>query len=821
MNKKGITTSVAGKTTKSKSSFVRTYKMNEIVSGRYHILADPMSGGFGRVYRIRYIDWDMELAMKQPHEKIPGSKKQKMFISECRNWFNLGVHPHIVRCHFVREVNGTPSVFSEWIEKGSISNWIYRKNAAVETNKDAGKIQGRMGKLYEGGENVALERILNIAIQFARGLNYAHKRGIIHCDVKPDNVLIAADGTVKIADFGIAGLKEGLGTQGEESIACTRKYFSPEQQHNIENPIKMEITARTDIWSWAVSILEMFLCYNDWEDGVWAGTDCEYYFNKALIPIPNDMKKLLRRCFLKNEFDRWDNFGEIEVHLLDIYESVTGYPYSRSATKSLIKTADILNNEALSYIEMGLHKKAEATWKEGLNKQPDHLDCIFNQTVFLWRNTHLVDDITVADILRVFYENNPGDHKALKLYVNICMERGDYRTVLKLLNIHRELPVPDVDNPQGVKWSMSPIHSDEVLEEMEKKFKSVIKKIEECLRINNIENALKLLEELYQLPPVYRPKRQDVNDKIGKHCRIKGVRSLFVERTIGYTTGHYSFNSEGFVVSNQRLYDVINHKYYHKFEDNLSVYAFSPDNRTVYGVPAGQEKQFVIKAYNKETGRCLFPFQDEHQKTVNSLAVSPDGKYLLSGSDDCTVRLWNIGRRKNTRIFTHKNEVKNVFFGTDAHSFLFLSMIPNQKQAEVFLWNTNAESTQIIKDGVTNICLNHDRTKLLACTTEGLELIELPSLKTLALCLLPDSGQSILDATLFPDNRYALSVGAGTPRLVCYWDLSTGKCLQSLICDGQHIAMHPEGNFAIVWNEECKLIRINHFFEISVPAEKK
>lgn len=813
MNNEGATISAAGKTTKSKSSSVRTYKLNETVSGRYHILADPMSGGFGRVYRIRYTDWDVELAMKQPHEKIHGSKKQQMFISECSHWFNLGVHTHIVRCHFVREVGGVPSIFSEWIDGGSLCNWIYRKNATVETNEDTDKRQKCMGKLYDGGENVALERILNIAIQFARGLNYAHKRGIIHCDVKPDNVLITADGTVKIADFGIAGAKEGLGTQGEESIACTRKYFSPEQQHNIEKPVRMEITPRTDIWSWAVSILEMFLCYNDWKDGVWAGTDCEYYFNQALIPIPDAMKQLLRRCFMINEYDRWDNFGEIEVHLLDIYESVTGHSYSRSATKSLVKTANILNNEALSYIEMGLHEKAEAIWKEALNKQPDHLDSIFNQTVFLWRNAH-IDDITVADTLRIFYENNPGDHKALKLYVNICMERGDYRTVLKLLNIHRELPVPDVDNVQGIKWSMSPFHSDEELEEMEKKFKSVIKKIEEYLRINDIENALELLEELYQLPPVYRPKRQEVNDKVAKHCRIKGVRSLFAERNIGHTTGNYAFNGEGFVISNQRLYDVINHKYYHKFEDNLSVYVFSPDNCTVYGVPAGQEERYIIKVYDKETGKCLFAFQDEHQKTVNSLAVSPDGKYLLSGSDDCTVRLWNIGRRKNTRIFTHKNEVKNVFFGTDAHSFLFLSMIPNQKQAEVFLWNTNTESTQIIKNGVINICLNHDRTKLLACTTEGLELIELPSLKTLAFCPVSDSRHSISDAVFFPDDRYALSISAGMPRLVCYWELSTGKCLRSLICDGRHIAIHPEGNFAVVWDKECKLIRINHLFKI-------
>jgi tetratricopeptide (TPR) repeat protein len=439
------------------------------------------------------------------------------------------------------------------------------------------------------------------------------------------------------------------------------------------------------------------------------------------------MKQLLRRCFKEREYERWDNFGEIEVHLLDIYKFIIGHSYPRSSTKSLVKTADILNNEALSYIEMGLHEQAEAIWKEALNKQPDHIDSIFNLTVFRWRNAHL-DDMTVANTFRILYENNPGNHKALRLYVNICMERRDYYIVLKLLYIHKELPVPDVDNMQRIKWSMSPVSSDEVLEEQEKKFKSTVNKIKEYLCSNDIENAIKLLELLYQLPPVHRPSRQKVNDEIGKHCRIKGVLSLFVERNMGCAAHYYTFSNEGFIISNQRLYDVINQKYHRKLEDALSVYAFGTDSGTVYGVPAGQESRYLIKAYDVETGKCLFTFQGEHQKPVNVLTVSPDGKYLLSASNDCTVRLWNIGRRKNIRVFTHTGEVKNVFFGADTQSFLSLSTVPGKEQNEIFLWNTNPESMQIIKNGVTNICLSRERTQLLVCSPEGIEVIALPSL---------------------------------------------------------------------------------------------
>ena len=102
--------------------------------------------------------WDTDLAMKRPQPRYfsEGSDKaKKRFVEECENWINLGLHPNIVSCYYVREIGGVPTIFSEWMDNGSLSDRI----------KD--------GTLYEGSEDEVQERILNIAVQAAGGLQHS------------------------------------------------------------------------------------------------------------------------------------------------------------------------------------------------------------------------------------------------------------------------------------------------------------------------------------------------------------------------------------------------------------------------------------------------------------------------------------------------------------------------------------------------------------------------------------------------------------------------------------------------------------------------
>ncbi|MDR1919882.1 MAG: protein kinase, partial [Tannerellaceae bacterium] len=307
------------------------------LAGLYQLTTGPFVGGMGQVFRVHHTGWGVALAMKQAKRELFRSEKQKQFfIHECEAWIGLGLHPHIVSCYYVREIDGILSIFSEWMDGGNLSESI------------------RNESLYEGGEKAALARLLDIAIQTARGLHYAHEQGLIHQDVKPANLLLSKDGTAKVADFGLANALD--------SGAYTQAYCSPEQAAG------EPLSRRTDTWSWAVSVLEMFLGVRPWQSGVVAGAGCEDYFSMdARIAIPEALKPLLRHCFQSREADRPQDFSLIEAELQKVYQSETGKPYPRPPIKAAPNTADSLNNRALSFLDIGKPAEAEAYWQQALS----------------------------------------------------------------------------------------------------------------------------------------------------------------------------------------------------------------------------------------------------------------------------------------------------------------------------------------------------------------------------------------------------------------------------------------------------------------------
>ena len=222
-------------------------RKNEVLQESYKVLSDPINGGMGSVWRVENMETGKELCMKRPQPKYfaeGGTARKELFIHECESWISLGLHPHIVACYYVREIGGVPTIFAEWMEGGSLEDRIRDKT------------------LYSGTETEKQKRVLRIAIQFARGLRYAHECGLIHRDVKPDNVLLTGEGQARVADFGLSGAYAALGAEEQAagktetdpetnqkrtilvgSGGYTKFYCSPEQE------ARKELTRRTDIYS--------------------------------------------------------------------------------------------------------------------------------------------------------------------------------------------------------------------------------------------------------------------------------------------------------------------------------------------------------------------------------------------------------------------------------------------------------------------------------------------------------------------------------------------------------------------------------------------
>ena len=121
------------------------------------------AGGTGKVYLPRSRSTGQPFAVKRAFLRNEDSRRN--FLAELRTWIDLPEHPHLVACRFFRTAGDEVVIFAEYVEGGSLADWIRERRLT------------------------GLEQILDAAIQFAWGLHAAHAFGLVHQDVKPSNAL--------------------------------------------------------------------------------------------------------------------------------------------------------------------------------------------------------------------------------------------------------------------------------------------------------------------------------------------------------------------------------------------------------------------------------------------------------------------------------------------------------------------------------------------------------------------------------------------------------------------------------------------------------
>ncbi|MET7783401.1 protein kinase [Streptomyces mirabilis] len=305
------------------------------------------SGGFAGVVLVRSRRTGEQYAVKRLHRADP--THQGRLLAEVQRWIDLPAHLHITPCRFARSLGDEVVVFSEYAPGGSLADRI------------------RSGALYEGGERAALRRVLSAAAQSAWGLAAAHENGLLHLDVKPANLLVDGNGTVRLTDFGLAaapawGEEQRLqleavvqyitavpGTGEEErelmrsilrqelhpprpgseaslqvsgAAVGTPAYASPEQAEG------RRVGVPADVWSWAVTVLELLVGERTWPAGTVAGLVLQAARTRPLTPkslrVPPALADLLERCFRKEPGERPYPLGEIAEAVLRIAEQETG-----------------------------------------------------------------------------------------------------------------------------------------------------------------------------------------------------------------------------------------------------------------------------------------------------------------------------------------------------------------------------------------------------------------------------------------------------------------------------------------------------------------
>jgi eukaryotic-like serine/threonine-protein kinase len=197
------------------------------LSGRYRLDAQVGAGGMSTVYRAFDSNLERQVAIKLLHREIAADSDQlERFRREARAVAQLS-HPHIVGVIDAGEDEGRPYIVFEYVEGETLKERIRR-----------------MGRLPIG-EAIAY------AIEIARALGCAHARGIVHRDVKPQNVLIDEEGSAKVTDFGIARSMTEEGLTADGRVLGTTDYVSPEQA------LGRDVNGQSDIYSLGIVLFEM------------------------------------------------------------------------------------------------------------------------------------------------------------------------------------------------------------------------------------------------------------------------------------------------------------------------------------------------------------------------------------------------------------------------------------------------------------------------------------------------------------------------------------------------------------------------------------
>src|SRR4051794_21544393 len=197
------------------------------LSGRYRLDAQIGSGGMSTVYRAQDLTLERPVAIKLMHREIASDSDQlERFRREARAVARLS-HPHIVGVIDAGEDEHRPYIVFEYVEGETLKERIRR-----------------MGRL-------PIDEAIAYTIEIARALGCAHAHQIVHRDIKPQNVLIDAEGSAKVTDFGIARSLEQEGLTADGRVLGTTDYVSPEQA------LGQDVNGQSDIYSLGVVLYEM------------------------------------------------------------------------------------------------------------------------------------------------------------------------------------------------------------------------------------------------------------------------------------------------------------------------------------------------------------------------------------------------------------------------------------------------------------------------------------------------------------------------------------------------------------------------------------
>jgi len=273
--------------TETLESSLKELATGSTFAGRYQIIEELGKGGMGRVYKVLDTHINEKVALKLLKPEIAADKKTIERFSNELKFARKISHRNVCRMYDLGKAEETSFITMEYVQGEDLKSMLQM-----------------MGQLSAG-------QIVSIGKQVCDGLAEAHRLGVIHRDLKPQNIMIDKGGNAKIMDFGIARSIKEKGITGPSVLIGTPEYMSPEQAE------AKEVDQRSDIYSLGIILYEMGTGRVPFEGDTALSIAMKH---KGEIPknpkqhnpnIPDDLSGIILKCLEKDRSKRYQTAAEL------------------------------------------------------------------------------------------------------------------------------------------------------------------------------------------------------------------------------------------------------------------------------------------------------------------------------------------------------------------------------------------------------------------------------------------------------------------------------------------------------------------------------
>lgn len=468
-----------------KEEFAMDPYIGKLLDNRYEILELRGVGGMARVYKARCHRLNRMVAIKILREDLAqDTETRRRFHDESQAVAMLS-HPNIVAVYDVSRSSELEYIVMELIDGITLKQYMQKK-----------------------GNKLNWREALHFITQIVKALGHAHSRGIIHRDIKPHNIMVLRDGSVKVADFGIARVAScGHSTLTQEALGSVH-YISPEQARG------SHIDARSDLYSAGVVLYEMTTGRLPFEGDSPVAVAIQHINSIPLSPreldntIPEALETITMRAMAPNVSNRYSSAAEMLADLEEFRKNPNiNFDYSMTefaeqeasvdqSDKTQIRGVIPIKASPSSAAE---HRKQEPEHEEDTEKENQRniwpvVGAVLMVLFFVGFIVFFVFKSFVSDLMAPVKQYNIPDLTG-KLYETVLEDKellGEFVLV--------EGEFKDDDAPAGTILKQTPVAGTQVLDATAEITLTISKgpKVVEMISVYNVE-YLKALVELQNM----------------------------------------------------------------------------------------------------------------------------------------------------------------------------------------------------------------------------------------------------------------------------------------------------------------------------------